>query len=89
MSISSGRSARDLAGAIGCPTTRRVEELLVRVVGDNGGRKESGKKAERGREHSGIGMRGLGVVPLCNNQKEFRTVTLGTVSSSAAPLNAL
>ena len=43
MSISSGRSARDLAGAIGRPTTRRVEELLVRVVGDNGG----GKRAER------------------------------------------
>jgi len=44
MSISSGRLAWDLAGAIGRLATSKVEELPVGVVGDN----VSGKKAERG-----------------------------------------
>ena len=56
MSISSGRSARDLVGAIGRRVTRRAKE--VGLVCGNGG----GKRLERGRERSGNGMRGPSLV---------------------------
>ena len=87
MTISSGRSARDLAGTIGRRAMRRAKELLVGVVGDNGG----GKRPERRRERSGNGMRGPGLA-------SFRYVAIkeklerqpwDLPSSRAAPVIAL
>ena len=87
MSISSGRSARDLVGAIGCRATRRAKEVLVGVVGDNG----DGKRPERGRVRSGKWMRGLGLVSFPNvaikETPERRPWELP--SSRATPLIAL
>jgi hypothetical protein len=87
MSISSGRSARDLAGAIGRQATWRAKEVLVGVVGNNG----DGKRPERGRVHSGKGMRGLGLVSFpyvaIKEKPERRPWQLS--SSCAAPLIVL
>ena len=87
MSISSGMSMRDLAGAIGHLMTRRAKEVLVGVVGDNG----DGKRPKRGRVHSGKGMRGLGLVSFpyvaIKEMPEQRPWKLP--SSGAAPLIAL
>ena len=87
MSISSGRSARDLAGAIGRRATRRAKEVLVGVVGDNG----DGKRPERGRVRSGKGMRGLGLVsfPYVAIKETPKRQPWELPSSSTAPLIAL
>ena len=87
VSISSGRSARDLAGAIGRGAMWRVKEVLVGVVSDNG----DGKRSERGLVRSGKGMRGLGLVlfPYVAIKEKPERRPWELPSSRAAPLIAL
>jgi len=81
MSISSGRSARDLAGAIGHRATRRAKEVLVGVVGDNGDGKRASAQWQRDERI------GFGVVAICSNHRDARTATLGTAAVSRRPTN--
>ena len=51
---------------------RRVKEVLVGVVGDNGDGKRASAQWQRDERT------GFGVVPLCSNQRGTRMATLGT-----------